>query len=214
MAAVLLSLGYFLIWPVILLLINSFNTAADWFVEPRSWGLRHWQNAFQRPGFASVAGQLSSHLVSDGGHQFSDRGCHCLDPGANQDSLQPHVGIHVLDFLHGARASHHHRMDYLVGSGHRMDQCWPDKARIIPAGSFQHLQCPGHRLCEPDGSRHFDQGHAADAGLSQHGCEFGGGRAGRRRQQPAHSVQGHLAPDDFTDDSGLCAATPARLPVL
>ena len=36
MAAVLLSLGYFLIWPVILLLINSFNTAADWFVEPRA----------------------------------------------------------------------------------------------------------------------------------------------------------------------------------
>ena len=50
MAAVLLSLGYFLIWPVVLLLINSFNAASDWFVEPRSWGLRHWQNAFQRPG--------------------------------------------------------------------------------------------------------------------------------------------------------------------
>ena len=50
MAVVLLSLGYFLIWPVVLLLINSFNAASDWFVEPRSWGLRHWQNAFQRPG--------------------------------------------------------------------------------------------------------------------------------------------------------------------
>ena len=56
MAAVLLSLGYFLIWPVILLLINSFNTAADWFVEPRNWGLRHWQNAFQRPGLLRSLG--------------------------------------------------------------------------------------------------------------------------------------------------------------
>ena len=56
MAAVLLSLGYFLIWPVILLLINSFNTATDWFVEPRSWGLRHWQNAFQRPGLLRSLG--------------------------------------------------------------------------------------------------------------------------------------------------------------
>ena len=56
MAAVLVSLGYFLIWPVILLLINSFNTAADWFVEPRSWGLRHWQNAFQRPGLLRSLG--------------------------------------------------------------------------------------------------------------------------------------------------------------
>ena len=50
MAAVVLSLGYFLIWPVILLLINSFNAASDWFVEPRRWGLDHWINAFHRPG--------------------------------------------------------------------------------------------------------------------------------------------------------------------
>ena len=50
MAAVLIVLGYFLIWPVLLLLINSFNTASDWFVEPRAWGIKHWINAFQRPG--------------------------------------------------------------------------------------------------------------------------------------------------------------------
>ncbi len=56
MAAVLLSLGYFLIWPVLLLLINSFNAAADWFVEPRTWGLKHWQNAFQRVGLLSSLG--------------------------------------------------------------------------------------------------------------------------------------------------------------
>jgi iron(III) transport system permease protein len=60
MAVVLLSLGYFLIWPVVLLLINSFNTAADWFVEPRRWGLRHWQNAFQRPG---LLGSLGNSLL-------------------------------------------------------------------------------------------------------------------------------------------------------
>jgi len=56
MAAVLLALGYFLIWPVMLLLINSFNAAADWFVEPRSWGVRHWANALQRPGLVSSLG--------------------------------------------------------------------------------------------------------------------------------------------------------------
>ena len=65
MAVVLLLLGYFLIWPVILLLINSFNTAADWFVEPRSWGLRHWQNAFQRPGLLrSLGNSLLIWLVT------------------------------------------------------------------------------------------------------------------------------------------------------
>ncbi len=50
MAVVLLALGFFLIWPVLLLLINSFNTAKDWFVEPRAWGFSHWRNAFQHPG--------------------------------------------------------------------------------------------------------------------------------------------------------------------
>jgi iron(III) transport system permease protein len=56
MAAVLLSLGYFLIWPVILLLINSFNAAGDWFVEPRRWGADHWFNAFRRPGLLRSLG--------------------------------------------------------------------------------------------------------------------------------------------------------------
>ena len=56
MAVVLVSLGYLLIWPVLLLLINSFNAATDWFVEPRTWGLRHWLNAFQRPGLLRSLG--------------------------------------------------------------------------------------------------------------------------------------------------------------
>jgi iron(III) transport system permease protein len=56
MAAVLLVLGYFLLWPVLLLLINSFNAASDWFVEPRVWGLRHWENALVRPGVLKSLG--------------------------------------------------------------------------------------------------------------------------------------------------------------
>ncbi|HEX2228080.1 MAG TPA: ABC transporter permease subunit [Candidatus Binatia bacterium] len=56
MAAVLLLLGYFLLWPALLLLINSFNAATDWFVEPRRWGTDHWINAFQRPGLLKSLG--------------------------------------------------------------------------------------------------------------------------------------------------------------
>jgi iron(III) transport system permease protein len=56
MAVVLIALGYLLIWPVLLLLINSFNAASDWFVEPRIWGVKHWINAFQRPGLLSSLG--------------------------------------------------------------------------------------------------------------------------------------------------------------
>jgi iron(III) transport system permease protein len=56
MAVVLIALGYFLIWPVLLLLINSFNAANDWFVEPRTWGVKHWVNAWQRPGLLTSLG--------------------------------------------------------------------------------------------------------------------------------------------------------------
>ena len=56
MGAVLLALGYFLIWPVLLLLINSFNAATDWFVEPRRLGVDHWVNAFHRPGLLKSLG--------------------------------------------------------------------------------------------------------------------------------------------------------------
>jgi iron(III) transport system permease protein len=56
MAVVLISLGYFLIWPVLILLINSFNAANDWFVEPRRWGVNHWINAFHRPGLLASLG--------------------------------------------------------------------------------------------------------------------------------------------------------------
>jgi len=56
MAVVIISLGYFLIWPVIILLINSFNAASDWFVEPRRLGMDHWINAFHRPGLLKSLG--------------------------------------------------------------------------------------------------------------------------------------------------------------
>jgi iron(III) transport system permease protein len=49
MAGVLLSLGFLMVWPVLLLLINSFNTAPDVFVGPRTWGLDHWRSAFENP---------------------------------------------------------------------------------------------------------------------------------------------------------------------
>ena len=49
MAAVLILLGFYLIWPIFLLLINSFNTARDMFVDPRVWGLDHWRAAYDEP---------------------------------------------------------------------------------------------------------------------------------------------------------------------
>ena len=46
MAAILLPLGFVLIWPVLLIFILSFNTARDMFVGPAVWGLENWRVAF------------------------------------------------------------------------------------------------------------------------------------------------------------------------
>jgi iron(III) transport system permease protein len=56
MAALLLVLGFFLIWPILLLIINSFNTASDWFFQPRAWGLGNWVAAFTKPKILSSLG--------------------------------------------------------------------------------------------------------------------------------------------------------------
>ena len=50
MAAVLVLLGFYLIWPVMLLIINSFDARPDWFVGERQWGLQHWRDAWATPG--------------------------------------------------------------------------------------------------------------------------------------------------------------------
>ncbi len=50
MAVVLLLLGFFLILPVLLIVINSFDVGAYWFVGERQWGLQHWRDAWSTPG--------------------------------------------------------------------------------------------------------------------------------------------------------------------
>ena len=49
MAAILITLGFFLLFPVLFILAMSFNTAAEMFVPPRVWGLDNWRNAFDNP---------------------------------------------------------------------------------------------------------------------------------------------------------------------
>ena len=56
MAIVLIVLGFYLIWPVLLLVINSFDARADWFVGDRQWGLQHWRDAWSTPGLVGSLG--------------------------------------------------------------------------------------------------------------------------------------------------------------
>ena len=52
MAAILIALGFYLLYPVLLLLIYTFNVAPEVFVPPRQWGLGNWSAAFQQPRIA------------------------------------------------------------------------------------------------------------------------------------------------------------------
>ena len=49
MGVTILVLGFYLIYPVVLLLIMSFNTARDVLVGPAEWGFGNWIDVWQRP---------------------------------------------------------------------------------------------------------------------------------------------------------------------
>ena len=214
MAAVLLSLGYFLIWPVILLLINSFNTAADWFVEPRRWGLRHWQNAFQRPG---LLGSLGNSL---------------LIWSLNVATSFP-IGITIAWLLARTKIPFSHTLEFLFWVSYMVPAlpttiAWitlldPDiglinvgltKLGLFEQGPFNIFSVPGIVFANL-------MGHGIalkvmlltpafrnmDATLEE-AARVGG--AGNLRTL----LRITLAPDDFTLDFGLCAATAAGLPVF
>lgn len=56
MAVILLTLGFFLLYPVALVLIQSFNVVPDIFVDAPRWGLDNWRKAFQQTGIFEALG--------------------------------------------------------------------------------------------------------------------------------------------------------------
>jgi iron(III) transport system permease protein len=56
MAIVLLALGFYLIYPVFLILIQSFNTAPEILIGTPRWGLDNWRVAFTEPRLFQAVG--------------------------------------------------------------------------------------------------------------------------------------------------------------
>jgi len=56
MAVLLLTLGFFLLWPIAILLIQSLNVLPDIFTGKPVWGLKNWQQAFTEPGIFRALG--------------------------------------------------------------------------------------------------------------------------------------------------------------
>ena len=61
MSLIILVLGFYLIYPVLLVLLQSFNVARDVLVGPRIWGLDNWRVAFLEPGL--VRSLVNTFLV-------------------------------------------------------------------------------------------------------------------------------------------------------
>ena len=139
MAVVLVSLGYFLIWPVLLLLINSFNAATDWFVEPRRFGVDHWINAFQRPGLLRSLGNSMLIWSLTVGISFPF--------GVGIAWLLARTKIpcsRTLEFLFWVSymvpsLADNHRLDHLARSRYRYDQCRIEKSLRFGAGAIQYF---------------------------------------------------------------------------
>ena len=56
MAIILLALGFYLIYPVLLILIQSFNTAPEILIGTPRWGLDNWRVAFTEPRLFHAVG--------------------------------------------------------------------------------------------------------------------------------------------------------------
>src|SRR5439155_22900235 len=64
MAVAILGLGFFLIFPVVFLLINSFNTSPEFFGSSRTWGLENWQAAWSDPRLLRSLGNTLTIWIS------------------------------------------------------------------------------------------------------------------------------------------------------
>ena len=195
MAAILLVLGFLLVYPVFLLLILSFNTAPEMFFGPREWGLGNWRVAFRQRANPEGCLQHIPRLGYDGRHQLARLGGHSLGPRPHPRPVQPYVGVPVLGRLRHARRRH--RMDAAPRPGHRVHQSLVDAAAVHRRSAVRYLQRKRDRLGWVDGQRHRAQGDAAHPSLPQYGRGARGGGARQRGFQPADGDSRDGAADDF-----------------
>ena len=189
MALLIPALGFYLIWPMLLVLSHSFNVAPEIF-GPRDWGLDNWRSAPDDPRLFRAI--LNSFMIW----------------GITATISFP-VSITIAWALARVRMPFTYPLEYMFwvaymvpwrrdcvdpasrsgGRVHQRRAPGPPRHRVprraVPrrarARAFQYLQRRGHHLDRPDGQWHRTESHAADPGLPQHGLGHGGGSAGRRR---------------------------------
>ena len=192
MAGLIGFMGFYVLYPLILIVINSFNTAT--IAEPEVYGLKAWREAFSEPGiWRSLWNSVKIGIVLQidcpaHGH------FHFLVAGAHQYSFSERAGVRLLDFIFHAQPGDDFWLDVDARSEHGPDQFLAAPDAAFERSQFRHLFVLGHRLGPSGRQRDFDQSHVDDAGVSPHGRVDG-------RSEP--DVRRKLA-----DDS--CCASPCR----
>jgi hypothetical protein len=189
MAVLIGFMGFYVLYPLILILINSFNTAT--IAEPPAYGLKAWQEAFSEPGIWRSLWNSVKIGWSAGGRLPTD--FYLLAAGAHQYFLP------ALDSASGyrfTRPRHDLRLDVDARpSTGLINLAAPAALRF----EFRHLFVLGHHLGPCHGERYLHQSHVDDAGVPAHGCIFGRGQPDVRRQSVDDFVAHHHPSDDAGD---------------
>ena len=173
-AVLIIVFGFYVLGPVLLIFVNSFNLAQVG--AARGVVAGELAAGVLAAGYRRGAPQHPHRVRPVHSDQFPTRGAHRVGPSPHPSAVELRARVHVLGLLHGARYLRHHRVD--VPHGPRRGHAEPP-GRVPPVrrrGPVQHLQRPRHHLGAPDGQWHIRQGHAAHAGVPQHEPRVRGGR--------------------------------------
>ena len=214
MTVMILGLGFFLIYPAVLLLINAFNVAPEMFVPPRVWGFDNWRLAYQQPGLLVSLG--NSFLI-----------------WALTMVVSFPVAVLVSWTLARTRMPFSHGLEFMFWISYMMPGlattiAWIAlldqnagfvnvalrKLPFIDQGLFNIYSIQGIVVGARDGQRHIVEGDAPHSRVPQHERGARRGRPGERGQRRADHAAGHVAHDGRAHGPRSGASAAAHLPVL
>ncbi len=120
MAVLIGFMGFYVLYPLTLIVVNSFNTAT--IAEPPVYGLKAWREAFSEYGiWRSLWNSVKIGIVLQVDRATAGN-FHFLVARAHQYLLRQRVGVRLLDFFLSAGVGDHVWLDADARSEHRIDK--------------------------------------------------------------------------------------------
>ena len=138
-AALIVVFGFYVLGPVLLIFVNSFNLAQVG--QPEEWSLANWRLAFSQPDIGEA---LRNTLIVFGLYTVISfpLAVHRVGPSPHPSAVELRARVHVLGLLHGARYLRHgwtYLMDPDVGMLNRLVEFLP----FVDEGPFNIYSVPG-----------------------------------------------------------------------